>query len=641
MLSTWVGNLALKKKFALLGLLAVVMAGMPTAVLLSRLFEQVHVLKAESRGVTLSEQMLQVVKLTQEHRGLSAAMLGGNESKRSDVTARQQALVTAYATLEKSLQDMGQPEVAKSLAGVQQDWQALLSAVNGGGLSAADSLQRHTKLVARQLALIEQEMAVSGLALDSDSQSYNLIVAGLRDLPRLTEKLALTRGRGTSMLASEASDIPGLVQLKAMSELARAYGDDLARDFQAAYTEGQTVPPSLAANREASVQAQVAAHALVARIIDGQASDLNDTRFFAEMTDAIKAQYALGSEVTKQLDVLFKARSQQALTAVAGVSVVVCLIAGLGGWLAWLVVHQTTRAVDTALGMTQALSRGDLSHVAHVAQRDEIGLMVQSLGEAVRHFREMVDGIKSASESVATAATQIAQGNLDLSARTENQASSLQQTASSMEEIASTVSNNTNTARAANDVANQASQDARQSGDIFGQVVAKMEAIKQSSAKIAEINAVIDGIAFQTNILALNAAVEAARAGEQGRGFAVVASEVRSLAQRSATAAREIKTLIGSSVDSIDAGYSLAANTRDSIERLVQRVLQVSQMMSEIATSSEQQHLGVSQVNQAVSTLDQTTQQNAALVEESSAAASSLRDQAGRLQEMVGSFKLT
>ena len=640
MLSTWVGNLALKKKFALLGLLALVMAGIPTIWLMGGLFEQVRVLKAEGNGVALSKQMLQVVKLTQEHRGLSAAMLSGNTSKRNDVLARQQALGVAYADLGKALQDAAQPDVGKNMEAIQQDWRALQSAVSGGNLTAGESLQRHTKLVARQLALVEQEMAVSGLALDADTESYNLIVAALRDLPRMTEKLALTRGRGAAMLASEASDIPGLVQLKAMSELAVAYAEDLHRDLAAAFASGQAVPAALAASREAADKGQVAAHTLVARIIDGQAGDLNDTRFFADMTDAIKAQYALTDEVIVQLNGLFAARGQQAWTLVVVVSVAVCLIAALGGVLTWLVVRQTTRAVETALHMTQSLAQGDLSRVVRIEQRDEIGQMVQSLGEAMLQFRGMVDGIKTASESVATAATQIAQGNLDLSARTENQASSLQQTASSMEEIASTVSNNTNTARAANDVATQASQDARQSGDIFGQVVHKMEAIKQSSAKIAEINSVIDGIAFQTNILALNAAVEAARAGEQGRGFAVVASEVRSLAQRSATAAREIKTLIGSSVESIDAGYSLAAETRDSIDRLVQRVLQVSGMVSEIATSSEQQHLGVSQVNQAVSTLDQTTQQNAALVEESSAAATSLRDQAARLQDMVGGFKL-
>ncbi|RTL26556.1 MAG: hypothetical protein EKK47_20980 [Burkholderiales bacterium] len=242
--------------------------------------------------------------------------------------------------------------------------------------------------------------------------------------------------------------------------------------------------------------------------------------------------------------------------------------------------------------------------------------------------------------SVATASSQIAQGNFDLSARTENQASSLQQTASSMEEMSAAVSHNTASAQHANQLALQAAAEAARSGENFAQVIDKMSAIQHSARQIAEINAVIDGIAFQTNILALNAAVEAARAGDQGRGFAVVAGEVRALAQRSAQAAREIKTLINTSSESVEAGYALASETGASIERLVSQVQQVSKLMSEIASGSEQQHLGITQVNQAVSQLDQTTQQNAALVEESSAAASSLRDQAQQLLRTVGQFRL-
>jgi methyl-accepting chemotaxis protein len=209
-----------------------------------------------------------------------------------------------------------------------------------------------------------------------------------------------------------------------------------------------------------------------------------------------------------------------------------------------------------------------------------------------------------------------------------------------MEEMSATVTQNADTAARSRELATRASDEAEQSGEIFRQVVSRMEAIKQTSAKIADINSVIDGIAFQTNILALNAAVEAARAGEQGRGFAVVAAEVRSLAQRSTLAAREIKGLIGQSVDSIEQGYSLAAGSTQAIERLVVQVKEVSRLISDIAMSSEQQSLGIAQVNQAVSQLDQGTQQNAALVEESSAAAISLSEQARRLQASVGSFHL-
>ena len=248
--------------------------------------------------------------------------------------------------------------------------------------------------------------------------------------------------------------------------------------------------------------------------------------------------------------------------------------------------------------------------------------------------------IRAAADSLATSAAEIAQGNLDLSKRTEEQAATLESTASSMEELTGTVRHNADTASSAQQLAQQVSEGAAHSGRIFAQVTERMEAIKRSSTKIAEINAVIDGIAFQTNILALNAAVEAARAGEQGRGFAVVASEVRSLAQRSSEAAREIKVLIAESVDCVDQGYALAAETGESIDALIQRIQQASALMTQVATGNAEQSQGIAQVNQAVTLLDQTTQQNAALVEESSAAAASLSDQAQRLQMAVGRFRL-
>jgi methyl-accepting chemotaxis protein len=249
-------------------------------------------------------------------------------------------------------------------------------------------------------------------------------------------------------------------------------------------------------------------------------------------------------------------------------------------------------------------------------------------------------GIRAASESVATASGEIEQGNLDLSSRTETQASSLQETASSMEQMSATVRHNADTALEANRLSCQVASGATESGKSFAQVRQKMEAIKQTSARIADINAVIDGIAFQTNILALNAAVEAARAGEQGRGFAVVAAEVRSLAQRSAQAAREIKVLIADSTAQVDDGYQLAEATARSIDEVIVQVQRVSQLMGEVASGSNEQSQGIAQVNQAVTLLDQATQQNAALVEQSSAAASSLRDQAQRLQAAVGVFRL-
>jgi len=243
-------------------------------------------------------------------------------------------------------------------------------------------------------------------------------------------------------------------------------------------------------------------------------------------------------------------------------------------------------------------------------------------------------------DSVTTASAEIATGNHDLSARTEQTASSLQQTASSMEELTATVSQSADTARQANQLATSAAEAATRGGTVVAQVVTNMEAITQSSRRISDIIGVIDGIAFQTNILALNAAVEAARAGEQGRGFAVVASEVRSLAQRCAEAAKEVKTLINASVERVDSGAHLVTQTGLVMDEIVTSVRRVTDMMGEIASAATEQRDGIAQVNVAITNLDQMTQQNAALVEQSAAAAQSLQEQAQRLEQVVSVFKV-
>ena len=276
---------------------------------------------------------------------------------------------------------------------------------------------------------------------------------------------------------------------------------------------------------------------------------------------------------------------------------------------------------------------------------DVSGLQVTSpaavaLQTAVGRLNQAMTEVRGSVESIGTASSEIAVGNQDLSNRTEQTASSLQQTASSMEQLTGTVKQSADSARQANQLANSAAEVAARGGHVVAEVVSTMNEINASSKKIADIIGVIDGIAFQTNILALNAAVEAARAGEQGRGFAVVASEVRSLAGRSAAAAREIKSLIGASVDKVESGSRLVANAGDTMAEIVSSVQRVSDIIGEITAASAEQSDGIGQVNTAVIQLDRMTQQNAALVEQSAAAAESLKDQAMRLNDVVGTFQL-
>jgi len=316
----------------------------------------------------------------------------------------------------------------------------------------------------------------------------------------------------------------------------------------------------------------------------------------------------------------------------------VCLATGV--LLAWRITHSIVGPVSAAAASADLIARGDLSHAVAVHGQDETGQMLHSIATMQQGLRELVMSVRAGIGQVSVASAEIATANNDLSTRTESQASALQETAASMEELSGTVRHNADSAREGNLLATEASDMAARGGAVVEQVVATMRSINDSSTQIADIIGVIDGIAFQTNILALNAAVEAARAGEQGRGFAVVASEVRSLAQRSADAAKQIKALITESVQRVERGSLLVDKAGASMTGTVQAIQRAAGIMGQISAASHEQSAAVSQVGGAVSQLDQTTQQNAALVEQTAAAAASLNDQAQQLVVAVSRFRL-
>jgi methyl-accepting chemotaxis protein len=307
--------------------------------------------------------------------------------------------------------------------------------------------------------------------------------------------------------------------------------------------------------------------------------------------------------------------------------------------LGWALSNAITRPLQRAVSLAEAVAAGDLRSDIVVDRQDETGQLLAALKRMNDGLVEMVGRVRQSADSIATASQQIASGNQDLSSRTEQQASALQQTAASMQQMTSTVRQTAEGSRQASQLASAATEVAGRGGDVVQRVVTTMGEISDSSRKIADIIGVIDGIAFQTNILALNAAVEAARAGEQGRGFAVVAGEVRALAQRSAQAAREIKSLIGASVEKVEAGSRLVGEAGSTMGDIVGQVRRMTDLMAEINASANEQSSGIGQVNQAVASIDQGTQQNAALVEQSAAAAESLRHQAAGLLEVISQFK--
>jgi len=427
-------------------------------------------------------------------------------------------------------------------------------------------------------------------------------------------------------------------QIKAASERISAVQKQLTELVDS--DQGKALLKGIGARREAYIAArnEILA-ALKASQLD-QAQSLLATKMEPAVAAYIGSLQELADFQTARVDGLVVAIAAEARHAeVLGATLFVGTLL-LGALLAYGITRSITRPLAQTVAAAERIRAGDLTQPLHAEGRDEVADLQRSLAGMQDALRLTVGRVVASSDSIRNASTEIASGNQDLSARTEQTAGNLQQAASAIEELSGTLNQTADSARTANQLASSASEVARRGGEVVSQVVSTMDEINASSKRIGDIIGVIDGIAFQTNILALNAAVEAARAGEQGRGFAVVAAEVRSLAQRSAAAAREIKSLIGASVEKVESGARLVQDAGSTMTEIVASVQRVSDIIGEISAAAGEQSHGIGQVNGTVTQLDQATQQNAALVEESAAAAESLKEQARQLAEVVATFRL-
>jgi methyl-accepting chemotaxis protein len=396
----------------------------------------------------------------------------------------------------------------------------------------------------------------------------------------------------------------------------------------------EAVLPKLAKLRQAT---QAAADASLTDIEAGKAAMKTADAGFQDIIATFNALVDVQRKLAEESSAAAAADFRSMVLSLVGIALFAAATALL---IAVLMGRAVVRPMRAAIEASGDIARGNLGADIEVRGQDETAELLRAQARMKQELRQLVGEVVAGARSVADTSAQIAQGNLDLSQRTEMQAGTLEETASSMEELTSTVHQNAENARQASQLAVNASEVARKGGAVVGEVVSTMTGISESSRKIADIIGVIDGIAFQTNILALNAAVEAARAGEQGRGFAVVAAEVRNLAQRSAAAAKEIKGLIGESVEKVDAGTRLVDAAGHTMQEIVGSVKKVSDLIAEIAAASEEQSSGIAQVNVAITQMDQVVQQNASLVEEASAATESMKEQAGALLRTVSRFDL-
>jgi len=638
----WLTQLRLAQKFILLGAITLVMIAFPSALYLKETVTDVRQAHRQAAGVPVLMALNMIMQHTQVHRGLSAGVLSGNKEMEQRRIGARDAVNQAVADTVSQLNRTDAPEQEhERMRQWQQTWQALEQEVASGKIEVPDSFARHTALVADLMLMNEELLAAYNLQSHADPANIALLQAALVQAPLLSEGVGQLRAMGTGFLTQAFLSVDDRGAFRALvsqtSNLQKQAGRFIQRAMQLnpAYRQvlGEQVEKATVLLNEGIGLAQN-------EVLEIDLLQYPATEYFDKLTRAIESVNAVRISGAERLFVLMEAeaaRQSRLLILLTGVQLAL-LAAAVG--LTLLFVRSITQPLHHAVDLALAVADGNLAGADEPTGRNEIGELIAAQQQMRSRLRPIVQQVRQGSDAVALASAEIAQGNQDLSGRTESQASALEQTAASMEQLSATVRQNADSAREASRLTQSAHGIASQGGAMVTQMVQTMQGIHDSSRKVSDIIGVIDSIAFQTNILALNAAVEAARAGEQGRGFAVVASEVRSLAGRSAEAAKEIKRLIDDSVQRVGAGNELAQQTGQTMQEMVGAIQKVNTIVSAISNASQEQAEGVAQVGEAITQMDQVTQQNAALVEEMAAAATSLHSRSQELVQAVAVFHL-
>ena len=638
----WLTQLRLAQKFTLLGLLTLAMVAFPSALYLKQTITDVRQAHRQAEGVPVLMALNMVIQHTQVHRGLSAGVLSGNEGmQQRRVTAKEavnQALGNAAALL---VQNDAPVQEQQRLQKWQTTWQALEQAVAANKVEVADSFARHTDLIAELMMINEELLVAYRLQSNEDPANVALLQAALVQAPQLTEGVGQMRAMGTGFLTQAFLSVDDRGAFRALISQTETFQKQVGRFIQRAMTLNPAYQQELGGLvKTATELLNESNHLARTEVLEIDLLQYPASDYFNKLTQTIDAINAVRISGADRLAQVLDANADKQRNVLITLSVLQTVLLIAAVWLALLFVRSITQPLRRAVDLALAVADGNLQGADETPDRNEIGELIAAQQQMRARLRPIVQQVRHGSDAVALASAEIAQGNQDLSARTESQASALEQTAASMEELSATVRHNADSAQQASQLTQTAHSIATQGGQMVGQMVQTMQGIHDSSRKMGDIIGVIDSIAFQTNILALNAAVEAARAGEQGRGFAVVASEVRSLAGRSAEAAKEIKRLIDDSVQRVGAGNALAQQTGETMQEMVGAIGKVNTIVSAISNASREQAEGVIQVGEAITQMDQVTQQNAALVEEMAAAATSLNSQSQELVQAISIFQV-